>query len=87
MDKLTGYLYARPSFIEGMSRLIDFGNTLQIYNSSSNPQQADYLALSSDWWVIGNDLNDAMIQYQDSCMEASEGLLRQAQEEIFTKME
>lgn len=48
MNKLTGFLYARPSLIEG--------NTLQVYNSSLSPEQADFLALSSDWYVIGDDL-------------------------------
>ncbi len=87
MNKLTGFLYARPSLIEGMSRLIDFGNTLQVYNSSLSPEQADFLALSSDWHVIGDDLRAAMNEYSHVRMRATEDLLRQAREAIIAEIE
>ncbi len=50
------FLCARPSFIEGMARILDFGGTLDQYNQSITPAQADYLALRSDWQLIGMDL-------------------------------
>lgn len=87
MNKLTGFLYARPSLIEGISRLIDFGNTLQVYNSSLSPEQADFLALSSDWYVIGDDLKLAMDKYSYVRSRATEDLLRQAREAIIAGME
>jgi hypothetical protein len=31
----TDFLYARPSFLEGLARVADFGNVLQTYNTSS----------------------------------------------------
>lgn len=46
---------SRPSFVEGMSRLLDFGNTLSEYNTSLTPAQADFLAISADWRFIGYD--------------------------------
>jgi hypothetical protein len=50
------FLCARPSFVEGMSRILDFGGTLDQYNQSITPAQADYLALRGDWQLIGMDL-------------------------------
>jgi hypothetical protein len=60
MDHLFSFLYARPSFIEGLARIFDLGNTLCEYNQSLTPQQADYLALRSDWLAIAGDLRNAM---------------------------
>ena len=56
MNSFTTLLYARPSFLEGMGRLLDFGNHLNEYNSSLSPEQADALALYADWTQIGDDL-------------------------------
>jgi hypothetical protein len=50
------FLCARPSFIEGMSRILDFGGALNEYNRSLTPEQADYLALYADWRLVGMDL-------------------------------
>ncbi|MBN2217568.1 MAG: hypothetical protein JW719_09340 [Pirellulales bacterium] len=49
------FLCARPSFVEGASRLLDFGGTLNEYNKSLTAAQADYLAIYSDWRMIGLD--------------------------------
>ncbi len=87
MNQKTGFLYARPSFIEGMSRLIDFGNTLQIYNSPLSPQQADFLALSADWSVVGDDLRNAMTQYDNLHENDETDLLSQARKAILTRLE
>jgi hypothetical protein len=86
MHKLTGFLYASPSFFEGMARLIDFGNTLQEYNTSSSPTEADFRALQSDWAVIGDDLRNAMHQYDDLRAQATQDLLHQANEAILIGM-
>jgi hypothetical protein len=59
-DSLTGFLYARPSFLEGMARIADVGNLLNEYNSSLSEEQADYLALKADWAMVGRDLSDAI---------------------------
>lgn len=60
MNKLSAYLYARPSFIEGVARLVDFAGTLNEYNGSNASSQADTTAISSDWKVVGDDLRTAM---------------------------
>lgn len=57
---ITLFLSARPSFLEGVARILDFGNTLNEYNRSLSPEQADYLAIKSDWHVVGQDLRAAI---------------------------
>ncbi len=53
-------LFARPSFLEGMARALDIGNTLQEYNTSPSPEAADGQAIGSDWAAVGNDLQKAI---------------------------
>ena len=60
MQSLFGFLYARPSFLEGLARIFDFGNTLDEYNQSLTPEQADSLALRADWLTIAGDLRKAV---------------------------
>ena len=38
----TDFLFARPSFLEGTARILDFGNVLNTYNCSPTPELADY---------------------------------------------
>ena len=57
-------LFARPSFVEGMARILDLGLTLNDYNSFPLPDQADNYALKSDWESIGADFIQAMEQYE-----------------------
>jgi hypothetical protein len=56
----TFFLFARPSFVEGMARIFDFGNSLNLYNESFTEQEADARALWSDWSMVGQDMNDAI---------------------------
>jgi hypothetical protein len=60
MNKISTYFYARPSFFEGVARLIDFGGTLNEYNCSATSSQADTRAIAADWKVVGNDLRSAI---------------------------
>jgi phosphosulfolactate synthase (CoM biosynthesis protein A) len=46
-----------------MARTLDLGSTLTQYNTSPTPQQADYIAISSDWIYTGNDIKYAMGQF------------------------
>lgn len=63
MDSFSELLFARPSFLEGMARLFDFGDTLSEYNSALTPEQADRLALASDWRAVGLDMWLAMDEF------------------------
>ena len=60
MVDYTSRLFARPSFIEGMARIFDMGGTLNEYNSSPSGEEADAIAIWSDWAAIGQDMYDAM---------------------------
>ncbi len=52
----TTFLFARPSFIEGVIRTIDLGATLDEYNQSVTSELADFIAIRNDWGVIGEDI-------------------------------
>ena len=54
------FLFARPSFLGGAAALMDFGNTLLVYNESLTPGQADYFAAKCDWVAVGNDIRRAI---------------------------
>ena len=56
MNDYTMYLFARPSFLEGMGRAIDLGGFLNEYNNSLSPSQADRLALKSDVAALKRDV-------------------------------
>ena len=57
---MTDFLYAHPSFAEGLGRIIDFGGTLTVFNTSRNETEADTRATQEDWRAVGNDLRAAV---------------------------
>lgn len=60
----SDFLYARPSFIEGLARIFDFGGTLNEYNVSRTGQEADMVALRMDWAAIGQDIRNAVGEFE-----------------------
>jgi hypothetical protein len=54
------FLFANPSFISGMSRVLDLGSTLNEYNNTFFPEVADFCAIKSDWGVVGSDIQSAI---------------------------
>ena len=64
-DLKTGFLYAIPSFITGSSRLVDLWGIFDNYNSSDSEQEADAIALYSDWRITGQDLRDSVNDLAD----------------------
>jgi hypothetical protein len=62
MRHYSDFLFARPSFIEGVARVMDLGATLQEYNGHGSSEEADSIALMSDWRAVGDDLRRAMHQ-------------------------
>jgi len=56
----SDFLYAQPSFFEGVSRIVDFGNSLNAYNTSPTGEIADGIAIGMDWAVVGQDIRDAL---------------------------
>jgi hypothetical protein len=63
MHDLSTFLFARPSALEGAARILDFGNTLNEYNTSLSPAQADELALRADWQAVGNSIRESMARF------------------------
>ena len=59
--RFTSFLYAQPSFLEGVGRILDLGNNLQMYNYSESGQEADARALRADWRAVGDDLRRAVL--------------------------
>ena len=57
-------LFARPSALGGLASILDFGDTLTEYNTANSPEQADVLALWSDWLAVGDDMRAALRAYE-----------------------
>jgi hypothetical protein len=69
MSSYFGFLYARPSALEGVARLLDFGNSLNEYNVSANGEEADYLALKLDWEAIKEDIRHTVVEFEEAYKE------------------
>jgi len=63
MSENFGLLFATPTFLEGVARSLDLGNTFTDYNTSRGPSESDFLALRSDWRAIGEDFDSALSDY------------------------
>ncbi len=62
------FLFASPSFIEGVARVMDLGATMQIYNDSRTEKEADIKALKNDWKAVGEDIKSAILNI-DKCLK------------------
>ena len=60
MSHFSTFLFSNPSSAEGCARILDFGNTLNVYNYSPSSEEADYLALWADWCAVGADMQSAL---------------------------
>lgn len=56
----TTFLFSESSFIEGVGRIVDFGLNLNKYNFSESGEEADYRALKSDWYAVGDDIRKVL---------------------------
>ena len=57
-------LFSNPNFISGMARVLDLGSTLNEYNSLLSPEQADFVAISSDWLAVGSDIASSIAEFK-----------------------
>lgn len=64
MEMYSDFLYAKPSFWEGMARAMDIGGTMNEYNTSLTGWDADTAALRLDWMAVGQDIYDAVQGYE-----------------------
>ena len=65
MNRLqTGFLYAHPSFLSGLARVLDLFGVFDSYNRSRSPQEADAKAMYADWRIVGQDIMDAAERFE-----------------------
>ena len=64
MSNNSTFLFSRPSFIEGMARVVDLGATMQVYNDCETEKEADLKALKKDWGSVGEDIVLAASKYE-----------------------
>ncbi len=57
------YLSAKPEFWYGVARLLDLGNTFDVYNECPTGEQADSLGILLDWEMVAQDLWESVHQY------------------------
>ena len=70
------YSFNLPSFLDGLSLILDLGGTLgEYYPVTQKGDDEDLTALRSDWIVIGQDFRDVIAAYADR--EISERLLHE----------
>jgi len=62
----SDFLVAAPSFASGVGRLMDWYGLYDLYNVSQNGNEADAKAIFSDWRIVGQDLRDAMVEFEHS---------------------
>jgi hypothetical protein len=67
----SGFLYADPSFLSGAARTLDLYGLYDAYNISATPLEADARALAADWIVTGQDLQDAIDDFQSQTEKAA----------------
>ena len=56
-------LFAQPSLVSGMCRVLDMGSTFTAYNDKPTEQQADIAAIKSDWMTVGGDLRHTVEEF------------------------
>ena len=57
----TDHLFATPSFLTGVARLLALSGRFDVYNDSDDEALADARAIYSDWRMVGQDLAGAMM--------------------------
>ena len=60
----SSFLFATPSWYEGLGRLVDFANALTQYNVTVAPEDPDTRALGQDWLAVGDELRGAITAFQ-----------------------
>jgi hypothetical protein len=57
------FLFATPSWSEGVGRLMDFGNSITEYNRTGGAEDADVRATTQDWRAVGDYIRWAMEKF------------------------
>ena len=62
-NQYTNLLFSQPSLTEELGRAIDIGGNFDDYNYSASGEEADRIAIASDWYAVGADLYRVMSRY------------------------
>jgi hypothetical protein len=65
MSPFTRILFPRPSIFDGLARLFDSSGSLNKYNTSRTPAEADIKAMTADWNAVGEDIWDALEMFEE----------------------
>jgi hypothetical protein len=68
---MSDFLFSTPSIIEGVGRIFDFSGSMQAYNESATPEQADALAIFNDFKAVGLDIRNAAEQLERETVPAN----------------
>lgn len=60
----SDFLVGQPSLVSGAARLFDLYGLYDEYNISPSEAQADAMATFADWMTTGNDLQEALAEYE-----------------------
>lgn len=63
----SDFLFAQPSFVSGVARVFDLWGQLDEYNRSESPSEADAKAIAADWFVVGQDIAEAIECQESEC--------------------
>jgi hypothetical protein len=66
---MTDFLVASPSLISGAGRLFDWYGQFDEYNISRTPTEADAKAMASNWSIVGEDIRNAMAEFEAATSE------------------
>jgi len=68
----SDFLFAQPSYLSGLGRLLDFAGALDEYNTFPTGDEADAVALAMDWQIIAEDYRVAYQQFLERHPELAE---------------
>jgi hypothetical protein len=69
---LSSFMFATPTWKEGVGRLFDFGDALTEYNVRPTPDEADLFAMWLDWRAVGEDVQRALEKFASQFGDRSE---------------
>jgi hypothetical protein len=68
----SDFLFAQPSWLSGVARLLDLSGQLDGYNVTPSPEQADARATYADWKSTGESLQSAFDAERQQQTDAAE---------------
>lgn len=60
----TDFLFSTSTFLSGAGTIFNIAGNYYEFNSSESEPEADERALNTDWHIVGQDIEDAINQYE-----------------------